>query len=234
MEVMQPEQPYSPGQPGQQPMPAPAPPPGQLPTPVQPPAGPNPDYGFIMSPEATPPKRKLPGANSLLAKIVIVAGALILLLIIFSVVRGLLKGSNNFPEYTSLAQDQQSMVHITTDAANQTSISTTNKNFAVTAQTSLSSDQTQILKYLAQNKVKVKQKTLNQKIDPAVDKQLDDAVATNSYDSTFKQVMQAKLTAYTQKLKSTYNHTKGKHGRQLLSQEYANAQLLIDDINSPF
>lgn len=221
------------------------PPPPPVGPPIQPsgaPSGdgtPPPDYGFITQPPK-PPRRglTLPGNGSPLMRIVIVLGGLLVLLILFVVIKGLLSGGGNTQALTTVAQDQQEMIHIITNGTTaatqqQAVLSSADQNFAATAQLSLTSAQKQLVAYLKTNGKKISLKTLNLKISPAIDQQLTTAASNSTYDTTFKQVMQSKLTNYEAALKAAYKQTKGRKGRQLLSNEYNGAQLLLTQLNSP-
>jgi hypothetical protein len=45
--------------------------------------------------------------------------------------------------------------------------------------------------------------------------------------------MNTKVTAYISDLKQTYNQTSGKNGHVLLKSDYAQAQLLLAQLNAP-
>ncbi|HVV25515.1 MAG TPA: hypothetical protein VHC21_00575 [Candidatus Saccharimonadales bacterium] len=219
---MQPNNPYQP--------PAPAPPPI---SPAPQPSG----YDFITNPSA-PPRRGpnlLPSNASTPMRLVVVVGGLLVLLILFLILKGLLSGGGNTEALINVAQDQQQIIHLTTNATSnsQVGLSTTNENFAVTAQASLTSAQQQLITYLATNGHKVKTKTLSLKISSSLDQELQTAATNSTYDSTFKQTMQNQLSSYQQALRTAYAQTKGPKGRQLLSDQFNAAQLLLQQLNTP-
>jgi hypothetical protein len=202
--------------------------PGQpLPRPAEP-------YGFITDPEAVPKKQfSPPGAGSLISRVAYVAGGLLILLIVFSFVKGLLSGGSNLTPFLSVAQDQQEIVHLTTNAAQQnqqTALSVTTQNFIATAQLSIASNQTDLISYLAKNGDKIKPKSLGLKLSAATDAQLTTAAANTTYDSTFQSIMNNQLDRYMNDLKQTFAQTKGKNGRTLLSSQYNQAQLLKNQL----
>jgi hypothetical protein len=224
---------------------APTAPPQQPQAQVQPQSvDPNsPDYGFIVQPPK-PPKRGLSlpgfsGGNPLVVRIIVVLGGLLVLLVVFAVIKGLLSGGGNTQALVTVAQDQQEMIHILTNSAGQGGsqqqavLSASNQNFAATAKLSLTSAQTQLITYMKTNGKKVSTKTLGLKISPATDQQLTTAASNSTYDTTFKQVMQTKLTDYETALGAAYKETKGPKGRKLLINEYNGAKLLLTQLNSP-
>lgn len=201
----------------------------------QPPAASDPTstYEFIMSPQQ--PKR--PGlfnfgSVSTRVRIAVVAGAVILLLILFVGIKNMLAGSNtSIPNMVNVAQDQQELIHLATDGV-QHAVSDSTKNFAVTAQASLMSEQRDMLTYLTNNHRKVSNKELVLKVSKSTDAQLATALSTSTYDTTFKDVMKSKLTGYRQALQQAYAQTEGPKGRALLNDDYKAAGLLLKQLGS--
>jgi hypothetical protein len=223
--------------PDSQPQPTVPPPPAEIP-----PTGPaDPDYGFIMQPPK-PPRRglNLPGLSgnsSPIMRIAIVLGILLVVVIIFVVIKGLFSGGGNKQALTTVAQEQQAMIHILTngpgqDSQQQAPLSDASNNFSATAQASLTSAQQQLLDYMTINHMKVGEKQLVLKTNPAIDQQLTDAASNSTYESTFKQVMRDQLLDYEQALQTAYKQTTGPKGRALLSQDFDGAQLLLKELDS--
>lgn len=191
-------------------------------------------YDFITNPE-TPARQplKLPGSDSIVKRAGIIAGGLVVLLILFIVIKGLLSGGGNLPLFVSVAQDQHELIHLATNASQQQGITTTDQNFAATAQLSLTSAQSVTVKYLVANGNKISLKVLSLKVSTATDAQLTAAAAATTYDQTFQAIMKAKLTTYVSSLQQTYKQTTGKNGRALLNNDYNQAQLLLTQLNAP-
>jgi uncharacterized protein YpmB len=218
---MQPQQSYAP--PPQQPLPEPNMGAGQ----------PNPDYSFIMEPPK-PPKRPLFnfGGSSQTMRIILVVAAVFVLLIIFVGLKNILATSNkSAPSLVAVAQDQQELIHLA-QSGTQNATSANLKNFAYTAQLGLQSEQKDLVIYLKNNGHKTSTKELNLGISKALDTQLSAAITTSSYDTTFKQTMQAKLDAYEKAIQSAYNQTVGPKGRALLTDDIKAADLLLKQLNS--
>lgn len=202
--------------------------------PSQPASGPTSNYDFFMGAEQQQIRKPSPLSNSSLPiRIGLVAGGLVALLIIFNVAKGLLAGPSVLPYYVTVTQDQQEIIHLSSDATElQTDINTTNKNFAATAQLSVTSAQADIIKLLSKNGRKVKVKELNLKLSDSTDARLKDASAAGTYNETFKDIMLSELKTYMSDLKTTYNHSKSDSGRALLSDKYHQAELLTEQLNS--
>lgn len=213
------------------------PPPGQLVQPA-PAADKPPDaYDFITHPKPLAPKRlTLPGASSLPIRIAFITGSLLVLVILFSVVKGLLTGPSHLTPFIGIAQDQQELIHLADNAAKQHIISNINQNFAATAQLTLGSSQSAIIKYLARSgqKIDAKNLALNSKVSSKVDAQLTAAAAATTYDQVFQQIMQADMKVYISDLKQAFAlKTTNAQGRFLLNQAYTGAQLLLIQLNEP-
>ena len=206
---MQPQQPnYGPSQPGANP------------------------YDFIVNPGAVPSRSRLPGGNSVISRLLIVVGGIFILLIIFMVVKNLvLVDSTNAPLLISAANQQQELIHLSGKAILEPTLEATTKNFALTTQLTLVSQQQQLLVYLQNQGHKITPKQLVAQVSLATDQQLAASVAASTYDSTFRQIMQTKLTSYKQTLQQAYTKTSGSAGRALINKDYASSQLLLQQLN---
>lgn len=218
---MQPQQPY-------------APPPSQpLPGPNMGSDAPKPDYGFILEPPKPPraPLFKF-GGGSQKMRIILVVAVIFVLLVLFAGLKNIVASSNkSIPSLVSVAQYQQELLHLAQSGA-QNATSASLKNFAYTTQLSLQSEQKDLVLYLKNNGHKTGTKELNLKISKTLDNQLTAALTNSSYDPTFKQAMQDKLTNYQQALKQAFIQTKGPKGQALLSNDYDAAGLLLKQLNS--
>lgn len=136
-------------------------------------------------------------------------------------------------ETVATAQRQQEIVHVLNSALLQTTLSDSTKSFALTAKLSLTSSQSKLITYLAKNGTKLDAKTLNLKVSTAVDAQLTSSIASSTYDSTFKQIMQSQLEVYLNGLSTAYNQNKGHNGRALLQDDYKQAKLLQLQLAGP-
>ncbi|HEY5153035.1 MAG TPA: hypothetical protein VII55_03600, partial [Candidatus Saccharimonadales bacterium] len=179
----------------------------------------------------------LPGGSSVAVRALVVAGGLMVLLVIFLIVKGLFGGGANLTSFVGIVQDQQELLHLTGSAGQHQGqvqpLSTSNQNFAATAQLSLTSSQAALVTYLSGNGQKIKTKELNLKVSTTIDTQLTNATAAGTYDQTFQTIMQSQLTGYMNDLKQTYKQTNGKRGHVLLNTDYEQAKLLLTQLTSP-
>ncbi len=191
-----------------------------------------PSYDFIMDPGSVRAKKfGLPGLSPKLFRLSVALFGLLLLLIIFSVVKSVLSGGSNLPQLTTVMQDQQELLHITSPAILPHDISGNNSTFSATTQLTMSSSYTQLQTYLAANHIKVNPKLLNLKISSSTDQALTTAEAAGTYNQTFNQVAQSDLNGYLNDLGTAYNVTKGLKGRALLTSDYNQAKLLLVQLN---
>lgn len=192
-------------------------------------------YAFITNPEATakspPAILTLLSGKSLLLRIAVLGGGLVVLLIIFSVLKGLIVGSFNLQPFIVVLQDQQELIHLTSaqSQSGQSALPATYQNFIATTQLTVSSSQSQLLTYLAKNDQKVKPAQLT--YSTSIDKQLASAATSDTYVSTFQGIMSSQLNDYKTALRQAYAETSGKKGHAQLSSDYRQAQLLTKQFN---
>lgn len=198
------------------------------------------DYGFILNPEAPPKKPLLPSLNggsggtasALAVRVGLAAGGLVVLLILFSVVRGLVSSGPNEQVYLSVLRNQQQLIHLTTQAntgnsgSQQPELSPDMANFVATAKLSATSARRELVTSLSTGGIKINPKQLALGADPKLDAQLKAAAAADTYAPTFRDIMQAELQAYQASLDQAYDATKGSKGRQLLLDQYKQSELL--------
>lgn len=197
---------------------------GSAPQPTQ---GPNPDYDFIVNYDKHHRNNWLLTA-SLKTRIFVVGGGLFALLLISWIFIALLSsaGSVSTAGLIDLTQRQNELVHLATIASTQAKQQPT-IDFAASLRLSAQSDQNQLLSYLNLLHAKPSNEVLILRQSSTVDKQLTTAAASGAFDQTFVTTVQAQLATYIQALQQTYKSASTPTERQLLSQEYNHAQLLL-------
>lgn len=166
-----------------------------------------------------------PGGG-LLMRIIIIGGGLILLLVIFVVVKGLLSGGSNLPMIANIAARQQELIFITNAASTSQDLTTATKSAVLTTNLALISEQKDILAYLAKQGFKVTPNQLAAYSTSGTVAQLATAKQVSTYETTLKQILQTKLSAYQSALAQTYDKTTGEKGRALIKSTYAGSILL--------
>jgi len=206
--------------------------PEQVPPPTAPTPG-NGEYDFIVNPNKpeAPKQSPIPGARSPFAiKILLIIGApLVIMVFLFILVSLIFSGSStNTANLISLSQIQQELIRIGGEGDKAATQAT--KNLAITTELSLTTQQKQLLRFLAQKGTTVGEKQLQEKADPKTDKLLESAKQTSTYDIAYLQVMENLLTTYSTAIDNAYDDATSKEERALLKTQYDQAQLLITQI----
>lgn len=212
---------------GQLPAPTPDQNQTQAPSPIPAAApGGNP-YEFIINPQK--PQRKVAIAgNSTMQRVFIVVGGLAVLIILAVVISSVLSSGSKEKTQGLLttAQDQAEIARIAGDASlHATTLPV--QNLAQNVQASITSDNTALVQYMAKNGQKVSPQMLAAKRSKTVDASLASAQENNTYDSTFKDILQTELTQYLRALTTAYKTNPGVKGKALLNQQYDAAKLLL-------
>jgi hypothetical protein len=214
----------------------PPPIPGQQPLQPAQPTKPTAPYDFIMNPQSGP-KQVSPfnlggGRSSWKRLLAIIIGALILIILI-AALGSALGGKSNAISLVSVAQDETEILHILGNAAGQEqSLNQTDVNFIATSTAVIQSSDTQLLNYMAINKVKYKSDALTLKESPATDTTLSNSIQSGNYESAFYTAMQTQLKTYVNDLSIAYKMTKGTKGRALLQSDDKQAVLLYKQITT--
>jgi len=132
--------------------------------------------------------------------------------------------------FLNVLQDQSELAHLAQTGV-QSSTSVNLKNFSATVAASMPSEQTTLLTYLADNHYKPGSKSLTAKQLAATDTQLQNAVSSSTFDSTYTGVMQQQFKTYQHDLDTAYQKA-GAKGKTTLKKQYANAQLLVTQLSN--
>lgn len=251
---MNPEQQYQNGQPGTapvgtQPTYAPAGQPQQTPMPeqaVQPeayggvPAGPNPAattpsspsdrYDFIFA-EKPIEKKAAFGGSSLMQRVLLIVGGLVVLTIAAVLVTSLFSSREDINgRLFAVTQEQQEIIRIAS-AGSTKAISNDTRNFALNTQLSLTTNQQAAFAYMKERNGKIDEKLLGAKANTETDKLLETALTNNTYDAALVQTLHGQLVTYRTNLNATYQEVSGENARALLAESYKAADLLIAQAN---
>lgn len=201
------------------------------------PASADSSYTFITNPPA-PPKPSLlssiPGGKSLVGRIGLAAVALFVLIIGFAIIRGLLSGGPDLTSAVTVAQEQQELIHLASEATSQgVSLSPATQNAVANIQLSVSASQSKLLNYLYKNNTKLKSKQLNLKVSRAADNQLIASVPAGAYDTTLQGILQQKMADYISSLKVATRQITGPKGHGILTDAQNQALLLQKQLAQP-
>ncbi len=193
----------------------------------------SPNYDFITNP-ALVKKSPLafPGGGSLVGRIALVLGGIIIVLIIFMVAKSLLVKPSSTTYFVAVAQDQQALIHVSSAVATQQGIHTSTLNSAVTVNTTVASAQNTLKLYLKNNSTKLSPTVLNLKVSTTTDTLLTSAASAGTYDQTYATTMQTLLNTYKSDLQRAYGQAKGPKGKALLNADYDGATLLLKQLGA--
>lgn len=185
------------------------------------------DYDFIQNTPSTPNKPSLFSGNNTLQRVLVVAALLVIVLVILGIGKSLLGGKSNSPQMIAVAQSQQQVIALSTNALEVPGLSIENRNFAITAKLSVASDQRTILKYLSSKKVKTNAALLSKTNDAKASKKLTDSIANNTYNENFKIIMKEKMQLYQDSLVTAYRSVSAPKSKATLNSMSESNDLLI-------
>jgi hypothetical protein len=178
-------------------------------------------YEFIVNPN-TPQKHGGLTGVSFGKQLAVLVGGAIVLLVVAAMVLSALKPKGIGPDMVAIAQRQEEIVRIATAAAQQASSQDT-KNFVITTQLSLSSQQQQVIGYLTTNSIKTNAKLLGIDHTKQTDTLLADAANAGTYDSVVVTTLNDQLKTYEGQLQTTYKKATGKTSKKILQNSYTAA-----------
>lgn len=168
-----------------------------------------------------------------LRALVVLGGIFILLIVAVLFMNLLGKGGSKFDKAAmlSVVQDQSEIIRLAA-AGSQDATSQSNKNFAITASLGMKSEQAELLKYLAENGYKPKDKELALKQSAQTDTQLDQAKSSSTFDTAYDSIMKQQLGTYKQDLSTAYNSAKSGTAKSVLKARYSTADMLLTQLSS--
>lgn len=192
-------------------------------------------YDFITNPAQPPKKSLLPkiaaggggGSKSrLLVMIVAGLGILTVVLLLFGLIfRG---GGSSKEQMLKVAREQSAVIAVAT-IGTQKAGSTDTKSLANSVVLTLTSDQQAAIAQLAKNGTKLKEKDYAAAADAEISQKLSVAEQNGTFDVAFESTLKELLAAYQQNVQRAYVSTESKSAREILTESYDNASLLIQD-----
>lgn len=186
-------------------------------------------YDFILNPQK-PSKPKIPvlaAGNSVMQRVIFaVIGLFVLIILAVIALNVLTAGSKEKTQgFLTVAQDQTELIRVATNGTQHAS-SLTVQSLAQNVQASITSDNTALVTYMKHNGLKTTPTVLGLTQSKATDASLTAAQQNDTYDTTFKTIIQTELTHYMAALQKVYKANPGPKGKALLSKQYSAASLL--------
>jgi hypothetical protein len=201
------------------------------PLPPPPPIKKTPYDFFMQQKHPTNTKMPIPGPRQagFRGRIVWIAGAGIVVMLVITLISAFSPKDTTSQDLITLAQTQQEVVRVC-DQGVQKAKEPTARNLAINCSTSVQTDQSKLLSYLAGLHVKVKTKQLGVLANHDTDKALSAATASSSYDTVFKTVSIKQLTIYMNLIQQQLASGQlGTNAQALLNAELAGVKILIDN-----
>ncbi len=184
------------------------------------------NYDFIMNPQKG--RRLNNFFDGSPKSLVIMAGAFIGIIIIIFIIYEAAKPASLTPQIANLAATQAEIVRVAVEASGSNNLNDqSTKNLAASVAASVGTEQNNLVALLASGGVKLSNKTLASKQNPATDQELNNASQSGNYDSTFVQIVQSELTGYNNQLASIYRLSKSQKLKSQLATDFSDAQLLL-------
>lgn len=194
------------------------------------PQSPNPNFDFMLK-DGQAAKKRLPLPSLNLpkpAKIILIAVAgLFVLVIIIALLSG--RSNGNYKDFPGVLARVQETLRVTALAQQLNLQDPQTQALAATVTDTLSSDKTQISKYLSNNHHSVSAGQLSVDKNSATDVSLQSAAQNNGLDAAYNSYLKDALSRYQTDLQTAYK-TAGPNGKVLLNNAYDSVKTLL---NSP-
>jgi hypothetical protein len=182
-------------------------------------------YDFIMNPPK-PKRRSLFGGDPFIAKIIVIVGGAVALMIVGALVVNIfLGGKTSIEAYVGLAQSEQEIARLSAEGEDATSQEIKNAS-AATLLSATSHKQTWVT-LLGERGREVKEVELSLKKDATIDTTLENARQSSTFDATYTSTMRTLLEGYASELRAAYDGTSNKDHKETLSKQFEDAQLLL-------
>ncbi len=203
--------------------------------PVPPPVGGSNQYDFIMQDPQKPKRSLLPSGASRKQRLIVgglgLGGVLTLFIIILVVIFSI--GGSNAQPMIELAQTQNEIARIS-NAGTTKARSPATLNFAQNAYLTTTTGQQQTLAYLQKEmdqKINTKQLAATQ--SASTDETLKNAEQAGTYDTVLYTILYQQLTAYRDRLTTTYQGASGAKQKELLKKLYDSVVTLLKNQPAP-
>ena len=184
-------------------------------------------YDFIVNSDKQNQSKRLINVNnsSLKSRLLIAGGGGLLLIIVFWIFLAILSNSSrsSTAPLISIAQQQNELARISLEAYQNASAQPT-KNFAITANLSLLSEQQTLLAYLHSLGSIPSSTVLQASLSTKTDADLKAALISGTYDQTYISIAQFELSSYEHALQQAFANTKNLQEKQMLSTVYTQDQ----------
>lgn len=184
-------------------------------------------YDFIVNPNGSD-KKSLFSSASFGKKMLLIVGGGVVLVIILWVVASLLGGGGSTAGVTKLVQQEEEIARVAAEGQEATRADI--RNAAISIQLTSTSQQQEWQQFLAANGGEVGEDQRAALQNAATDQQLEAAKTNSTFDKTFLQIMQTYLQEYATTMQGNFDDSKSDQEQELLSKQYKEVQLLIEQL----
>lgn len=191
------------------------------------PQSPNPNFDFMLKDSQTSKKRlPLPALNlPKPAKFILVAVAgLFILIVVIALLSG--RGNGSFKNFDGVLARCQETLRVTAAVQQLNLQDPQTQALAATVSDTLTSDKTQMTKYLANNHFSVSASQLGADLNKSTDTTLQTAAENNGLDAAYVSYLKDALSHYQTDLQTAYQ-TAGPNGRVLLNHAFDSVKTLL-------
>ena len=185
-------------------------------------------FDFIMNNGQKPKKGLLPSGSPKQRLLIIIIAAVVGLIAVVLIFVAIFSGGSSGTDQVVLLAKQQNEIIRVAGIGNTKAGGTEAKKLAAIVTSTITTDQTKTIAYLAQNGKKVKPKQLATSVNATTDSDLAAAERNGRFDEVFMRDLLQELKDYQAAMKTTYPSL-GKTGQALLDQNNKNVVLILND-----
>lgn len=203
--------------------------PGQIPSSPDPQDPQNPYHFILNAPKA--PKQPLFKTGSLRSKLFVIIGGAFIVILAIVLISSLLSRSSKTAttELITIVAQQQEIIRVANLGIAGSASDLPTQVWAATTESSVSSQQQRLIKYLKQKDIIVLPEQLNAKLSKKTDADFKTATVNSTFVSTFKDNLRSSLVAYGQDLSKSYKNVSSPEIKTLLNESYKNTVTLLKE-----
>lgn len=189
-------------------------------------------YAFLN--ETKKPKHlpNLRTSGSLKIKLILGLIVLLILLIVFAFIKSVLSSSQvNTASLYSVMSEQQELINLATLGTSQSS-NPINQDLAATVTGVITTDQSNLIKLLEHNHIKVNTSLFV--LQPNINNQLQQVQQSSSFDPQFITTMQQQFNYYKTDLSAAYNQNSNSIIKHYLATDYKHITLIMKIISNQY
>ncbi|MDB5183260.1 MAG: hypothetical protein JWO47_1044 [Candidatus Saccharibacteria bacterium] len=204
--------------------------PGTVPPANQPPppAEPKNPYHFIMN-APKPPKKQMLKTGSLRSRLLVIVGGAAVVIAAIILISSLLSRSSKqvTSQLTDIVAEQQEIIRVANLGYAGAAGDLETQSWATTTESTISSEQQALVKFLKQKNIVILPVVLNGKLNKKTDAALAAATTNGNYVTVFKATLQESLVTYAKDLKKSYQSVSSPEIKASLSDSYKNTVSLL-------